>query len=329
MQFRLELQPEPSKNKITPGQRIALIGSCFTTHMAERLCQAKFTVEENPFGVVFNPISIANQLNMILENRRFSNADLFEANELQNSWFFHSRFSHPEASAALEAMNNSVDNAHAFMKDADWLILTLGSAFTYRIFEPSANAPAGFAVANCHRVPANRFDHRLENVENLKNALAESIRMVRQHNPDIKIVFTISPVRHYREGLIENNRSKSALHLTVMDLCNTLQDVQYFPAYELVIDDLRDYRFYAEDMVHPNYAATGYVWEKFAEAYFQPEGKRFLEEMKQLRLAVQHRSLHPGSAMHAKFRAKMLENTRSLQDKYPFLDLSEELLHFS
>ncbi len=329
MQFRLELNPTPSSVKLIPGERIALMGSCFTTHMAARLRTAKFPVLENPFGIVFNPITIAYQIGMLLERRKFANEDLFEANELFNSWHFHGSFSMPDANNALEAMNGAVTSGHDFLQTADWLILTLGSAFTYRLHEGSANAETGYAVANCHKVAANRFIHSIEPVQLLKVRLKEAVEACRKTNPAVKIVFTISPVRHYREGLIENNRSKSALHLAVMDLCNEMANTHYFPAYELVIDDLRDYRFYAEDLVHPNYAATDYVWEKFTNAYFDEAGKIFLDEIQQLRLAVQHKPHHPGSALHQKFRSKMLDYSKNLQKKYPVLDFRDEICFFS
>jgi hypothetical protein len=183
-------------------------------------------------------------------------------------------------------------------------------------------------AANCHKVPANQFVHRMLSLQEAAGSLQRSIDAIRSVNPSIKIMFTVSPVRHYREGLIENNRSKSTLHLAVLQLLQANEGVFYFPSYELIIDDLRDYRFYAEDLVHPNHAATQYVWEKFAASCIDDETNALMIQLEQLRIGMLHRPHHPESVLHQKFLRSMYEKASSIKKEFPFLALEEELHYF-
>jgi hypothetical protein len=329
MNFRLELSVKPFEKRINIQEPIALVGSCFTDHIGSRLRSLKFNVLENPNGIVFNPISIERSMHACINERRYTASDLFYHNELWTSWDFHGQFSHPDQQQCLDGINASVAHAHRFLLKADWIIFTLGSAFVYELKENSGGSRTGDVVANCHKVPANQFVHRLASLQEVSDSLGRTIEMLRQFNPRINIIFTISPVRHYREGLVENNRSKGTLHLAVHKAMQQFESVFYFPAYELIIDDLRDYRFYAEDLVHPNYAATQYVWEKFAEACIDDESKELMKELEQIRIARQHRPHHPGSSMHQKFLQAMLQKTQAIAGRYPWMNLQEEISHFS
>jgi hypothetical protein len=329
MNFRLELSVKPFEKRINIQHPIALVGSCFTDHIGSRLRSLKFNVLENPNGIVFNPISIERAVDAYINERRYSESDLFYHNELWTSWDFHGQFSHPGKQQSLDGINASVAQAHRFLLKADWIIFTLGSAFVYELKESSGGSRTGEVVANCHKVPANQFVHRLASLQEVSDSLGRTIEMLRQFNPNINIIFTISPVRHYREGLVENNRSKGTLHLAVHQAMQQFESVFYFPAYELIIDDLRDYRFYAEDLVHPNYAATQYVWEKFAEACIDEESKELMKELEQIRIARQHRPHHPGSSMHQKFLQTMLQKTQAVAARYHWMNLQEEISHFS
>jgi hypothetical protein len=329
MNFRLELSVKPFEKRINIHQPIALVGSCFTDHIGSRLRSLKFNVLENPNGIVFNPISIERAVDAYIKERGYTESDLFYHNELWTSWDFHGQFSHPDQRQCLNGINASVVQAHQFLSKADWIIFTLGSAFVYELKGTSGGSAAGEVVANCHKVPANQFVHRLATLQEISDSLGHTIEMLRNFNPGINIIFTISPVRHYREGLVENNRSKGTLHLAVQQMLQQFESVFYFPAYELIIDDLRDYRFYAEDLVHPNYAATQYVWEKFSEAVMDDETKDLMKELEQIRIAKQHRPHHPGSTMHQKFLQTMLQKTQSIAGRYPWMNLQEEISHFS
>ena len=273
MNFHLACTPKPFATKINHRDKLMLIGSCFTENMGTKFKQHKFSVVENPNGILFNPVSITKSMLSYISNKKYTAGDLFYQNECWNSWEHHSRFSHPDQQQCLNGINQSQQEAHEFLKYADWLVLTLGSAFTYTLnagtpVEKRNNENEEYVVANCHKVPTDKFSKKLLTPTEIVSAIDEMLTAVKSMNPAIKIIFTVSPVRHLREGFVENNRSKAALIQAVHELIERGADRFYFPAYELVIDDLRDYRFYAEDMVHPNYAATNYVWEKLCNGVY-------------------------------------------------------------
>mgnify|MGYP001555337518 FL=1 len=321
MEFHLELEPRPLPSRIAHDHRIFLAGSCFTEHISAGLASYKFEILENPNGILFNPFSIARSLISYIENRRYTPGDLFYHNELWSSWDHHSRFSGIEPESVLHQINASQDRAHTFLKEADWVMLTFGSAFVYQI-------GAGQVVANCHKMPPQTFSRRLAGVEEIVSALDNLIHRLFLFNPKIRIIFTISPVRHLRDGFIENNRSKAVLITAVHQLIDKFEKLFYFPAYELLIDDLRDYRFYAEDMVHPNYLATDYVWKKFAAACLEPSLIPFMKEMDIINRAMNHRAFNPDSNAHQKFLLQQIEKLNVLQSQYPWLDFANELKFF-
>ena len=224
-------------------------------------------------------------------------------------------------------MNASLESAHAFLKNAGWLLMTLGSAFVYET-GPDRAGGEFMPVANCHKVPADSFRRRLLSQTEIILALQQAMDAVKKINPDIRFIVTISPVRHLREGFIDNNRSKAALIQAVHELTDS-DAVFYFPSYELVIDDLRDYRFYAEDLAHPNYAATNYVWEKFTSCCMDDETLGILKEMEPVQIARKHKPFNPASEAHRRFMDSYREKVTRLQAKYPFLDLAEEAAYFS
>ena len=196
-------------------------------------------------------------------------------------------------------------------------MITLGSAFYYEM-------SGGSLVANCHKMPANMFTKKMGTVEEVISVMDNMIHRLLFFNPNIKLILTVSPVRHLREGLVENNYSKATLIYAVHHLVRKFENLDYFPAYELVIDDLRDYRFYAEDMVHPNYLATAYVWEKFSESCLDPNLGSFMKEVDLIHNAMNHRAFNPESEAHLRFLNASLERVNQLQQLYPSLDFSWE-----
>ena len=299
-----------------------MIGSCFTENIGAKLKQHKFSVLENPNGILFNPISISKSLISYIENKQYTKEDLFYENESWNSWQHHSRFSHPDPDECLQMINQSQTAANDFLKTTDWVLITLGSAFVYEL----ANAAV---VANCHKVPTDKFNKKLLSVEEVANLLDNTIQQLISFNPKLKIIFTISPVRHLREGFVENNRSKAILINAVHQLVNESEKLFYFPAYELVIDDLRDYRFYAEDMVHPNYAATNYVWDKFVNTCIDEPSQQLMKEINVINAAKSHKPFNPTSAQHKKFLQTNLEKVNRLRQAYSYIDFSEEIKFFN
>ena len=335
MNFHLAFTPNPFTTKINHRQKLLLIGSCFTENMGAKLKLHKFDVLENPNGILFNPISITKSITSYIDNNQYTAADLFYQNEYWNSWEHHSRFSHPDQELCLQGINQSQQSAHYFLKNTDWLLLTLGSAFAYTLNFSAPGTADGVAgaegglVANCHKVPTDKFNKKLLSADEITSALQEMLTAVKAVNPKIKIIFTISPVRHLRDGFEENNRSKATLIQAVHALIEKEEDRFYFPAYELVIDDLRDYRFYAEDMVHPNYAATNYVWEKFVAACIDEPTQKLMEEINTINAAKSHKPFHPTSRQHKKFLQTNLEKVNQLNCQYPYINFEEEKIYFA
>ncbi|MFN5422938.1 MAG: GSCFA domain-containing protein [bacterium] len=322
MEFRLEHTPISPEKKIDINDKILLIGSCFTEHMHAQLNQYKFSAVQNPNGTLFNPISIFKAIESYIGLDMPIDNDLFFQNGLWNNWHFHSSHSHEVKSDALSGMIGQIQLAHEVLKNADWLFITLGSAFVYQKEDQEI-------VANCHKLPATHFSKRLLEPIEIIRGFRSLFDHLQIFNKDIKVIFTISPVRHLRDGFVENNRSKAVLIHAVDKISQEIPDCFYFPAYELIIDDLRDYRFFAEDMVHPNYLATKYVWEKFATSYIDGKTREVMKEIEQLNTAMIHKPMHPNSTEHQKFITKFRNITIDLSNRFPELDFSKELTHFN
>ena len=331
MDFRLELDIKKSQSLISYKDKILLCGSCFTENIGQKLDYHKFKTLQNPNGILFNPISITKSVTSYIENKRYTEDELFYFNDIWQSWEHHSRFSSVDKEAALKMINDSQQAAHNFLRDADWIMLTLGSAFVYELTSPQAPLleESGAVVANCHKVPTDKFNKRLLSAEEVLSALDNLMHHLFLFNPNLKIIFTVSPVRHLRDGFVENNRSKATLIQSVHHLVEKFDKLFYFPAYELVIDDLRDYRFYAEDMVHPNYTATNYVWDKFVNVFMDDETIKLMEQVNEIQRAKNHKAFNPSSEQHKKFLQSYQQKTAQLQKQFPELDLAEEIKFFS
>ncbi len=335
MEFMTSIQIADLPRPIKYQDRIFLIGSCFTEHIGNSLHEMKFNVMQNPHGILFDPASVVNSLVAYVEDRQYTTADFFQLNEVWNSWEHHSRFSHLDAGEAVNQVNDSVHQAHEFLKTADFLVITLGSSFSYRLKKDAApvdvygqsNAGA-FAVANCHRAPANWFNKHLMEIEETVTLLDTCYHRLRLFNPGLNIIFTVSPVRHLRDGVVENNRSKARLIEAVHHMTAKFDRIFYFPVYELVIDVLRDYRFYDKDFAHPNYMATTYVLEQFATHYIDADARELMKEIRRVVTARKHRALQPATNAHKNFLETNLEQARALMERHPYLDLGEEVDYF-
>lgn len=308
---------------ITYRNNILLIGSCFTEHISDRLQHHKFKVLQNPHGILFNPLSVAQSLDSYIEGRQYTGDDLFQLNELWNSWDHHTRFSHVDKDKALVLINESQSAATAFVRKADWIIITLGSSFQYYLKD------SGKHVANNHRAPAQWFEKRLLPVDEVTAALSNAIEKLKTANPFAKVLFTISPVRHIRDGVVDNSRSKARLIEAVHELCGRHGQCSYFPAYELIIDILRDYRFYDIDFVHPNYMATTFVWEHFVKSCISKDTAALMQQVAEIMTARSHRTRFPQTEAHRKFMDSYLAKTKQLAEAHPYLDMSAEVEYFS
>lgn len=329
MKFHYEFDIKSPVKQIQHQHFMMLIGSCFTESMGEKLRKHKFEVTENPHGILFNPISVAEAITQYIEQPVYTESDLFYYNECWHSWKHHSRFSGITAADALQKINSSIAASHIALKKADHIMITLGSAWVYMLTENAMNYKQGTVAANNHKAPADWFSKKLLTTEEVLRVLDNMIHRLFHFNPDIQIIFTISPVRHLREGVIENNKSKAVLIQAVHHLVEKFEGLYYFPAYELVIDDLRDYRFYAEDLVHPNFHATQYVWEKFANACMSDETRSLLKEIAAVNLAVQHKPFNPSTAQHQQFLKNYQEKTMVLRQLHPYIDWDKELDFFA
>jgi GSCFA family len=321
MDFRRELIVRSFTEKISIKDPIMLVGSCFSDNLGEKLKHNRFNVMINPSGIMFNPVSITRSLTSYITGNPYDRSMIFKTQEWWTSWDHHTRFSHADPDALLDMMNNSLKEAHDFLKKTKWLIITLGSAWVYQLDN-------GDVVANCHKVPTDKFRKKLLAVEDVLSSLDNLIHRLFIYNPGIKIMFTISPVRHLRDGFVENNRSKAVLIQAVHHLVDKFSNLFYFPSYELVIDDLRDYRFYAEDMVHPNYQATEYVWQKFVDACMDGGTLNVMKEINLINAARAHKPFQPGSDAHRKFRKKQFDTLLRLEQEYPYINWRDDIEHF-
>jgi hypothetical protein len=323
MDFLLPIQVPRIEPAITYADALFLTGSCFTEHIGGKLAQTKFAVHQNPNGILFDPLSVCKSLIAYIEDRRYDKTDLFFLDELWHSWDHHSRFSGMDADQVVETINTSQALAHQALKEANWLIITLGSSFIYQLVSEDH-----MPVANCHRAPANWFRKHLLGIDQIVAALDTLIHRLLHFNPGIRIIFTVSPVRHIRDGVIENNRSKARLLESVHHLVQKFDRLYYFPAYELVIDVLRDYRFYDIDLVHPNFSATQFVFDQFTQAAMRDDTRASMKQIGEIMTAYKHRPQQPGTQAHQRFLSAQLHKIEKIREKLPMLDWTIESLYF-
>src|SRR5436190_173622 len=329
MDFMVNIDLKKPSRQISYKDKILLLGSCFTEHIGNSLEELKFSVLQNPNGILFDPFSVSHSLVSYIQNKQYIEKDFFQLNEVWHSWKHHSRFSNTNLEEAIRMINESQRQAHYFLKEADWIIITLGSSFSYqlaKLVEPGKVSVferdlEGTGVANCHRAPSQWFHKHLMTIEEIISNLDKSFEQLFQFNPGLNIIFTVSPVRHIRDGVVDNNRSKARLIEAVHHLVNKYEKLNYFPAYELVIDVLRDYRFYDTDLVHPNYMATEFVLEKFAESFIDEPTQKLMQEVKSVVIARRHKAFQPDTMAHRQFLKTYFEKTKELKERYTFLDL--------
>lgn len=322
MKFMLDIKINEPPVKIDYRDKIMLVGSCFTEHIGDSLADLKFQVLQNPNGIVFDPSTVSSSIVSYIENKQYGGSELFELNELWQSWQHHSRYSGITKGRVVETINRSQHQAHHFLQEAKWLIITLGTSFSYRLSEN------GRPVANCHRAPASWFNKHMMTIDETVSSLDTMLYRLFQFNPSINIIFTVSPVRHIRDGIVDNNRSKARLLEAVHHLVNKFSRLHYFPSYELVIDVLRDYRFYDIDLVHPNFQATEFVITKFMEHFVNEESITLSKEIEKIIIARKHKPFQPSTEAHKNFLKLHAERTKNLMTSYPFLSLQEELDFF-
>lgn len=322
MEFFLPIKIQDYPFKISYSDKILFIGSCFSEEIGNKLQELKFNVLQNPNGILYDPLSIADALFSYIENKPFEGENLFESNGLWHSWKHHSIFSGISKNEVLNKINSSQLCAHAFLKQANVIIITLGTAFNYQLKADLKN------VANCHKVPAAHFEKKLIPTDKIISGLLSVLTACEKLNPDLRIIFTVSPVKHVKDGVIENNRSKARLIDSVQSIVEQKQNSFYFPSYELVTDILRDYRFYKDDLVHPNETAINFVFEKFTGHLIGQPSKELMEKIKKVISAINHKPFFKESISHKKFISAQLEVIAEIERAHSFIDLSEEKKYF-
>jgi len=316
MQFSTSIPIAKSNNSINYNSQIVSLGSCFAVNIGQKFDYYKFSNTTNPFGILFHPVALEKFISYALNNKLFTEADIFEHNNLWHCFDAHSDLSNPDKNILLNNLNNACSSANSKLKEASHLIITLGTAWVYRFAE------TGNLVANCHKVPQKQFTKELLSVNSIKNSLENIIQMVVEVNPPVHIIFTVSPVRHIKDGFTENQWSKSNLISALHDTLNTehyKRNTAYFPSYEIMMDELRDYRFYSEDMIHPSTIAVDYIWERFTEAYIAPEAHETMKLVDNIQKGLSHRPFNPDTPQHQEFLKKVDDKIITLQKLHPHI----------
>lgn len=298
------------------------MGSCFSDYIGTIMSGYKFPLLMNPFGTLFNPASIAANIENLVKRKEYKPDDLNFHDGLWLSFDHYTGFSGPDEKKCLNRMNAYVFRASEWLKNSKFLVITFGTAWIYRYRN------TGRIVANCHKIPQSAFSRELLQPSDITAAYNGLLSSLAVYNPSLKIIFTVSPVRHWADGAVNNQLSKSVLHYSIQEILKEWGNAWYFPSYEIFMDELRDYRFYAADMLHPSEQGSRYVWERFLDSWFEESSKRILTELEPVLTAVRHRPTDAGSEAHRKFSEKMLAKTENLKTKYPFIDLSEEIAFF-
>lgn len=324
MSFFTEIQIPEFPWKMDYSKSMMLMGSCFSENIGQKLIDLKFKLDMNPFGILYNPESIANSLKILLQKRIFTEGDLFNDQGLWNSFYHHSRFSDTDRQIALGKINSRILSSHEFLKTTDFLIITFGTAWVYEKKE------TGTIVSNCHKVPASEFKRFRLGVSEITETYRELLEQIWKINPAMKVIFTVSPIRHWKDGAIENQVSKATLLLSVDRLITGFGNrvCGYFPSYEIMMDELRDYRFYAEDMLHLSPVATNYIFDRFSKVILTKESDTVSKSVLKIRKAFEHRPVNPKTAAFKKFIQQNLLQINQLIKQYPYLDFSTEVAHF-
>ena len=324
MEFRTIVDIKKQEPDITYSDKIMMFGSCFAENIGEKLQKSKFQTLVNPFGILYNPESVCASLERISAKKLFAENELFEHEGVWKSFSHHSRFAELLPQAFLENANKKLEEASEFLQTTDFLIITFGTSWIYRLKE------SGKVVSNCHKLPGTLFIREKLSPDEIVETYTGLIWKLLQIRPEINIIFTVSPIRHRKDGMHENQLSKAVLLLAIEQLQRLFpSNIIYFPAYEIVLDELRDYRFYAEDMVHPSETAIQYIWECFSNCFFSEETKKQLFEIEKLNAAVRHRPFNPQSKAFQEFIGKNLKLLEDMGKKYPEVDFREERGYFS
>ena len=322
MQFTTKIPIQKSNFPIDYDSKIMLLGSCFAENMGEKFEYFKFQTIVNPFGIIFNPVSLEKLIRRSIEKRKFTENDIFFHNDLWHCFEVHSELSNSDKDAFLESLNDLIRSTNKHLSDSTHIIITLGTSWVYQ------NIASNEIVANCHKVLQKQFTKELLSILQIEESLESIISLVHSVNPNCKFIFTVSPVRHIKDGFVENTLSKAHLIAAIHSVLNrkfstslelTTQNNIYFPAYEIMMDELRDYRFYAEDMLHPSQTAIDYIWIQFFENYISESQFGLMNDICSIQKGLQHRPFNPNTENHQKFLNQLDLRMKTIQNQYPFI----------
>ena len=313
MNFKTEIKLPNFPFSISHKDKIISVGSCFSENIGEKLKDSKFDIVVNPHGILFNPVSVCKSLKDCLLNKQYSPSELKTNKDLYFSFNHHSSYSGLNKLAVSEKINDSIARANTQLKEAKVLIITLGTSWVYKRIQTNE------VVANCYKIPNNQFKKELLTVNEIAESLRNILEAIKLENDHIQVIATISPVRHWKDGVVENQQSKATLHLALKELTDTLTYCHYFPSNEIVLDELRDYRFYAKDMLHPSQLAIDYIWEKFSDSFFSQETKELNQRISQLTKEKNHRPFNAESEEFIAFKKQLDEKEGKLFAEFPYL----------
>ena len=316
MILHTKLPLKPSNHPVNHNLKVLLLGSCFSENIGDKFSYFKFQSLSNPFGILFHPLAIEQLITNAVNQKVYSEEDIFNHNEQWHCFESHSRLSNPSEAVLLKSLNENIEKTLQFLETASYIIITLGTAWAYRFIETDA------FVANCHKVPQNKFLKELLSAELISESLEAIVSLVQQINPDVKFIFTVSPVRHIKDGFIENTRSKAHLISGIHDYLSndSSSSGYYFPSYEIMMDELRDYRFYKADMLHPSDTAVSYIWERFQEVFISEETKQVMKEVADIQKGMAHRAVNPISVAHQTFLQQLESKKSVLVSKFPQIE---------
>lgn len=311
MNFTTKVPVKTYEFPINYSAKLLLLGSCFAENMGEKFVYFKFQTTINPFGIIFNPVSIEKLVKRAVNRIIFTEADVFFHNDLWHSYDVHSECSHSDKEILLKNLNAALEAMHRQIAEVSHIVITYGTSWVYQL------KTTGEIVANCHKVPQSEFSKEILSPESIAQSIQNTMNLIRQINPEVKFIFTISPVRHTKDGFPENQRSKAhlmtAVHASVLDNASS----NYFPSYEIMMDELRDYRFYADDMLHPSQIAIDYIWIRFFENYVNTDCFATMQEVCNIQKGLAHRPFNPETKSHQQFLETLNQKIIRLKEQFP------------
>ncbi|MDP2542352.1 GSCFA domain-containing protein [Tenacibaculum discolor] len=315
MNFQTQIPLTKQKhNQISYQSNLLLLGSCFSENIGNKLDYYKFQSKQNPFGILFHPKAIENLIIKALNKEKYTDKDVFFHNERWHTFEAHSSLSAINKNELLNSLNLSIQQTFEQLLNTTHLIITLGTAWVYR------EITSDTIVANCHKVAQKKFLKELLSVDEISESLKAINSLVKSVNKNISVIYTVSPVRHLKDGFIENQRSKAHLLLAIHEVVEPRSAIYYFPSYEIMMDELRDYRFYNEDMIHPNQTAINYIWKKFKEVWIAEGSYQTMQQVDTIQRGLNHKPFNPNSEAHQLFLKKLQQKKETLLQAFPFIN---------